>query len=389
MKIIFWSALLIISYTYIGYPLLLYIMVKLKELFRPKKDKPRAGSIPSPAISLVIAAYNEEEIIEEKIHNCLELNYPADLTEIIFITDGSTDHTAGIIARYPSIRLLHEPQRKGKLAAMNRASGEVKHPFIIFSDANSLLNKDCIANMIRHYSDERIGGVAGEKRISSSESAIAAGEGLYWKYESAIKSLDARFHTGVGAAGELFSIRTALYEKLPEDTIIEDFVQSLKLCIKGYRVAYEPEAIAEEKASLSVTDEMERKIRISAGAFQAMGMLRQLFNIVRYPLVSFQFLSHRILRWTLCPLALIVFFFSSLILLFLTPDFFYRTIFSAQVIFYVSAAAGWYFALRNIRMPVLYAAFYFTFMNFCVFAGFSRYVRNTQSVIWHKAQRKQ
>ena len=388
VQVIFWSALLIIVYTYLGYPLLLYIMVKLKELAVPKRDQPAPGSVPSPGVSLVIAAYNEEAIIEEKIQNCLELEYPVSLTDIIFVTDGSTDKTPGIIARYPSVRLLHEPQRKGKLAAMNRAVDHVKHPYIIFSDANALLNKNCITSIMRHYSDEQTGGVAGEKRISPEDGGVAAGEGLYWKYESAIKSLDAKLYTGVGAAGELFSIRTALYEKLPENTLIEDFVQSLRVCIKGYRVAYEPGAIAEEKASLSIADEMERKIRISAGAFQAMGMLGQLFNIIRYPLVSFQFLSHRVLRWTLCPLALIVFFFSSLVLFFLTYRIFYEVILAAQVIFYIAAFSGWYFAARNIRIKILYLAFYFVFMNFCVFAGFYRYLKRTQSVIWQKAERK-
>ncbi len=180
-------------------------------------------------------------------------------------------------------------------------------PFIIFSDANTLLNSASVREIVKHYADPRVGGVAGEKKIISEEKdkAVAAGEGIYWKYESFLKRLDSEFYSVVGAAGELFSIRTSLFHEVPPDTIIEDFVQSLQLCKDGWLVRYEPNAYATESASSSMQEEQKRKVRIAAGAFQAMIILRDLFNVFRYPILSFQFISHRILRWTLCPLCLV------------------------------------------------------------------------------------
>ncbi len=226
-----------------------------------------------PEISLVVTAYNEESIIKEKILNTLSLDYPEDKLKIIFITDGSTDSTPYIIGSYPRITLLHHSERKGKLAAMNRVIEHINTEYVIFSDANTLLNPDCIKKIVPHYANALTGGVSGEKKVSSSNNAVS-GEGIYWKYESFLKKLDSELYTTVGAAGELFSIRTSLYTPLPENTIIEDFVQSLLLCMKGYKVKYEPLAFSQEKASLTITDEMERKIRISAGAFRAMGLLK-------------------------------------------------------------------------------------------------------------------
>ena len=210
-------------------------------------------------------------------------------------------------------------------------------------------------------------------------------EGLYWKYESVLKKLDAGFYSVVGAAGELFSIRTSLYEPVKEGTIIEDFVLSLRICIKGYIVKYEPAAYAVETASVSMREEHERKVRICAGAFQAMGMLRELFNIFRFPSLSFQFISHRILRWTLCPVCLVLLFISNMFLF--THNLFFVCTGIAQLVFYGLAVAGWLLAKYNVSATVLFVPYYFLFMNIAVFQGFYRFVRKKQPVLWEKAFR--
>ncbi len=229
-----------------------------------------------------------------------------------------------------------------------------------------------------------------EKKISdaSENKAVTAGEGLYWKYESLLKKLDAELYSVVGAAGELFSVRTELFEKTGEDVIIEDFVQSLKVCMKGFVVKYEPKAFAIESASLSMRDEQKRKVRISAGAFQAMVILKDLFNVFKYPLLSFQFISHRILRWTICPIAIIVLLLSNLILVRMGAGQVYTGFLFLQLLFYSLAIAGWYFANRNIKVKLFFIPYYFLFMNLSVFQGFARFIQKKQTVLWEKAARQ-
>ncbi len=394
IDIIFWISLFLIFYSYVGYGILVWILVKLKSAFKSResgaKSNEAGASHSYPAVALVVAAYNEEDFILEKIQNTLALDYPKDKLELIFITDGSNDNTPAIVARFPEILLLHQPARQGKVAAMNRAIQQVQSPLVIFCDANTLLNKACVREIVKHYDDPKVGGVAGEKKImqQGKDAAAAAGEGLYWKYESYLKRLDSDLHTTVGAAGELFSVRKSLFEQAPEGTIIEDFVQSLKLVINGYIVRYEPNAYAAEAPSASIKDEMKRKVRICAGAFQAMVLLKELFNVFKYPVASFQFISHRILRWTLCPLALITLLLSNILMVIMGAAPFYQVILVLQAIFYILGITGWIYASRNIRLKAVYIPFYFLFMNLSVFIGFSRFLRNKQTVLWEKAARQ-
>jgi biofilm PGA synthesis N-glycosyltransferase PgaC len=267
----------------------------------------------------------------------------------------------------------------------------VESPLVVFCDANTLLNKECIREIVKHYSNPKVGGVAGEKKILArgTDTAAAAGEGLYWKYESALKKLDSELYSTMGAAGELFSVRKELLDHVPEGTIIEDFVQSLKLCVKGYVVRYEPGAYAAEAPSASIKEEMKRKVRICAGAFQAMVLLKDLFNVFKYPVVSFQFISHRILRWTICPVALVLLLISNIILVIsYSSNLFYQAVLAMQGLFYLLAIAGWVYASRDIKVKALYIPFYFLFMNISVFMGFNRFIRNKQTVLWERASRQ-
>jgi poly-beta-1,6-N-acetyl-D-glucosamine synthase len=380
---VFWICFFIIIYTYAGYPLLLQVIVLIKNIISPGRIY---NNIYVP-VTLIVAAYNEEDIIEDKIRNCMSLAYPADLIKFIFITDGSIDRTVSIIKKYPEIIHLHEDERRGKLAAMNRAMLFVQTDIVIFSDANTMLNSKSITKLVAHYSDAKVGAVSGEKRImSETGDAMAQGEGLYWKYESWIKQLDSRVYTVVGAAGELFSLRTKLYTTLPANIIIEDFVQSLLICTKGFVVRYEPDAYALEKASVSYKDEKERKTRIAAGGFQAMVFLKKLLNVFTYPVLSFQYVSHRVLRWTLAPVALILMFIASIILSVAGLTIFaYLTL--GQVVFYAAAATGWLMVRKNRHAGIFYLPFYFIFMNLCVFRGLTRYLRGNQAAVWKMAKR--
>jgi poly-beta-1,6-N-acetyl-D-glucosamine synthase len=389
VKFLFFFSLLIVFYSYIGYGMLIYLLVKIKQLIS-NPDKNQCLSDFEPDVTLVVAAFNEAGFIQRKLSNSMDLDYPAGKLRWIFITDGSTDGTPEIIHRYNDhIRVLHQPERMGKVAAINRAMKYVETPYVIFSDANTLLNIESVKEILKHYTDPLVGGVAGEKKIISGENdkAAGAGEGIYWKYESLLKKLDSDFYSVVGAAGELFSIKTSLFHQAGEDTIIEDFVQSLQICMDGYVIRYEPKAFATETSSLSIREEQKRKVRIAAGAFQAMLILKDLFKVFKHPKLSFQFISHRILRWTLCPVCLIIFFISDAWLVYHGERGFYVLVFLVQTVFYASAVAGWLFANRNLKIKAFYIPYYFLFMNLSVFLGFSRFIRSKQPAVWEKAAR--
>jgi poly-beta-1,6-N-acetyl-D-glucosamine synthase len=388
LKFLFFFSYLIIFYSYIGYGMLVYLLVKIKRLLS-KQNFILEDSSFEPEVTLLVAAYNESGFIEQKIQNSLSLRYPAGKLRWIFITDGSDDTTPVIIRKYSQILLLHQNERKGKLEAINRAIKYVETPYVIFSDANTLLNPECVYEIVKHYADPMVGGVAGEKKIilKKKDKAVAAGEGIYWRYESLLKKLDSQFYSVVGAAGELFSVRTSLFHEAAVDTIIEDFVQSLQLCLAGYVVRYEPNAFAIETASVSMVEEQKRKVRIAAGAFQAMQILKGLFNVFRYPVLSFQFISHRVLRWTLCPICLITGFLSNVLLIYLSSGRIYVVVLLAQCVFYVMALVGWLFATRNLRLKAFYVPYYFLFMNLSVFLGFYRFIRKKQTAVWEKAAR--
>ena len=203
---------------------------------------------------MLVPAYNEKKCIENKIKNSLDLDYPNDKLKLVWVTDGSNDGTPEELRKYNNVTALHEKVRKGKINAMNRAIKFIKTPIIVFSDANTKLNKNSIKEIVEIFMDKSIGCVAGEKRIALSkrEKAVSAGEGIYWQYESIIKTLESELNSVMGAVGELFAVRSELYDDVKEDTILDDFIISLKIVKKGYKIKYAPNAYACESASLSI-----------------------------------------------------------------------------------------------------------------------------------------
>ena len=371
----------IVVYNYAGYA----VIALLLSAFRRKKRAVDAEWT-LPSVSFIVAAFNEEALIAKKIANSLEQQYAGKI-EFIFVTDGSSDGTAGIVGGFPSVILLHEPQRRGKSAAVNRAVAACRGEILIFSDANTLLNKEAVWNIVRHYRDAAVGGVAGEKKVMSGEGKAdepGEGEGMYWKYESLLKKIDSNCYSVVGAAGELFSLRRELYGELPENTILDDFVLSLRAAQQGFRIVYEPQAYAMELPSFSYQDEQKRKVRIAAGGFQSIVMLKGLFLFWRHPRLSFLYISHRVLRWTLSPLCLLLAFVSNGVLCFITDGPVFKGIFALQLAFYGMALIARYAGVNNKLVKIPY---YFTFMNVSVVLGFFRFLAGKQSAVWEKARR--
>ena len=387
MIALFWISFFIIFYAFIGYGILLYFIIKIKRAIKGKPTPPAADNLPT--CTLIVAAYNEEIFIAEKIKNSLELDYPEGKLKLIFITDGSSDGTADIVAKYPGIIHMHSAERKGKMAAVHRAIDTVTTDVMVFTDANTFLNKNAIINICRHYADAKVGAVAGEKRVLITEKSDAtAGEGFYWKYESKLKIWDSELYSVVGAAGELFSVRTDLYEHVPPTAIIDDFMISMLIAKKGYRIIYEPEAYAMETASEDVKEELKRKIRIAAGGLQSIIWLKSLFNPFPLPVLSFQYISHRVLRWTVVPFLMILLVALNIAIVHAYGGAIYQLFLAGQVAFYGMSLFGWMLEARQVKVKIFFIPYYFCMMNYAVILGIFRYLAGKQSAVWDKAKRK-
>ena len=387
LEMLFWGCFFVVFYTYLGYGIVLYLLVKLKSIFIRNINE--VDSFILPKVTLFVASYNEISCVKEKVDNMFAIDYPRDKMQILFITDGSNDGSTEYLKGVTGVEVIHEDARGGKIGAINRGMKYVKHPIVIYSDANAMLNPTAVKEIVKHYNDPQIGCVAGEKRVFSTgeDGASGAGEGIYWKYESFLKKYDFKLYSAVGAAGELFSIRTELHQKVEKDTILDDFMISLRIAMQGYKIAYEPAAFASEYASESIEEEKKRKVRISAGGIQSLLRLKMLFNPFKHGWLTFQFISHRVLRWTLSPLLLFLIFPINLLLALESESDFYWALFVCQILFYGSAGVGYLLQKYQLKFKVFFVPFYFVFMNVCVFLGFSRFVKGKQSVLWEKARK--
>jgi len=383
IEIIFWLLIFLIFYSYIGYPVLLFVITKIKS-----KHKNNSTGNYHPTVTLFVTAFNEEDYVDIKVENSFNIEYPKDKLQFVWVTDGSTDNTNTLLKKYENIKVYYSPERNGKINAMNRGMQFVDTDIVIFSDANTLLSKETAIEMVKLFEDEKTGCIAGEKRIelSDKDTAAAAGEGFYWKYESWIKQMDAQAGSSVGAAGELFAIRKNLFFNVPDDTILDDFIISLTIAMQGYKIDYTPKAYAVEKASANIAEEMKRKIRIAAGSIQATVRLKPLLNIFKFKFLSFQYISHKIMRWIVTPVILLLIIPLNIYLAFF--NVFYLYILIAQALFYLLVIVGWLLKDKQIKPGIIFVPYYFFLANLAMWLGFFRYVKGTQSVKWERAKRQ-
>lgn len=389
IETLFWICMALVLYTYAGYGIVLGGLAALKKRFG--KKLPVSESMEWPEVTLVICAYNEEEVVDQKMANCRALRYPKDKLHILWVTDGSTDATNCKLEAYPEVRVIYTPERKGKTAALNHAARELTTPYTLFTDANTMINSEAIYEIMKCFlQDSRIGCVAGEKRIAdkTSDNAAGGGEGLYWKYESTLKRWDSELSSAMGAAGELFGIRTSLWENMEEDTLLDDFILSMRIVEKGYAIAYCKKAYALENGSSDMKEEAKRKVRIAAGGLQSIWRLRSLLNPFPHPLLTFQYVSHRVLRWSITPIALFLLIPLNVLLVLDHYGRIYTVIWILQILFYAAAFAGYYLQSREIKNKIFYVPYYFTFMNVNVIEGFAYLARKQKgSGVWEKAKR--
>ncbi len=382
LNVIFFVCAALTVYHYIVYPAIVILLARAAGKPVPPREPAEADW---PTLTVVIAAYNEERVIHDKLLNTLSLDYPAGKLEVVVAADGSSDGTQKIAAQFADrgVRVLHDPQRRGKTSALNRALAVARGDIVVFSDANNLFNTDALRKLVRHFSDPEVGGVCGLKQIfESADRESAVGDGLYWKYESAIKMAESRLGSITNADGEIFAIRRALYRPLDERLINDDAAITFELVRSRHRVLYEPLARSYEQASITIEDDFNVKVRMVSGGFQTLQHYWR-FLVPPRGAFAFAFFSHKILRWT-APELLMAMLASSAILA-ATGSTFYMAMLAMQLAFYLLAAAGWLLRKRGPLALPLYVPFYFCAMNTAALFGLYRHL--TRSTQWKKAAR--
>jgi cellulose synthase/poly-beta-1,6-N-acetylglucosamine synthase-like glycosyltransferase len=392
LKTAFWICAFLVFYTYLGYGMLLWLLVRLKRIVRGKAERKALPTDDAelPEVTFMVCAYNEQDVVDMKMKDIHQLDYPKDKLHITWVTDGSSDDTNERLKAYPDVEIIFTPERKGKTAALNHGLSMVKSPITVMTDANTMVNTGAIREIVRLMQDPKVACVAGEKRVMAryEGQAAAEGEGLYWKYESALKRMDSEFYSAMGAAGELNAIRTALYNPMPENALLDDFVMSMEMVDKGYKIAYTSDAYAMEYGSANLEEESKRKRRIAAGGLQSSWWLRDMMNPFNTSKrVAFQFVSHRVLRWSITPIALVALVPLNIILMFTCWHWGYTLAAILQLLFYLAAFLGYTLERVGHRIILLYVPYYFLFMNLNVFKGISYLMTHHSSGTWEKARR--
>ncbi len=392
IAILFWLFVGLILYVHIGYPVIVVLLSRL----RPEMQ---LSSNETPAVTLLIAAYNEEDVIAEKLENSLSLDYPVEKMQIVVAADGSDDRTVEIVQSYADrgVELSYRPERRGKMAAITNAMGKARGDVVVFSDANNLYSANVIRDLVAPFSVSAVGGVSGAKTIIKSESALGESEGFYWKYESIVKEAESRLDSCVAISGEVWALRRELFVPPPDGIINDDFFMGMQVIKQGKRLVYAPTARSYERVSPSAKDEMERRARVIAGRYQAMSLASKLLPKGK-PLLNWQIISHKYLR-VFIPFAMIGAFLCNLLLLVfpldnsnhpglhLSPPI-NLSLFVLQVLFYVLALIGNQFEKQHgIVGRILYIPTFLLNSNLAALIGFSRFVTGRQTVLWQRASR--
>lgn len=381
MQILAWSSLAVLIYVYIGYPLLLMCLHLILPSGKIKKD-PSAR----PLVTLIISCFNEENVIEEKIKNSLALDYPKDRMEIIVVSDASDDRTDEIVKSFAGdqVTLVRQNKRLGKTSGLNLGVAASYSEIIVFSDANAMYEPDAILRLVENFVDERVGYVVGEARYKDSASTAAGkSEGLYWRYEIALKSMESRLHSIVGGDGAIYAIRRNLYENL-WDTDINDFVNPLQIIAKGYRGIYAPQAICWEEVSGVFSKEFNRKVRIVNRAFSGLLRVKEVLNPLRTGFFAVELISHKLLRW-LTPFFLTSFLGASFVLAYQGIAFF-QYVSLLGLSFCWLAYGGYLFAKSEKGWPILYYPYYIMLVNLASIIGVSRSLRGSVQIVWNPSR---
>lgn len=386
MIVFFWIIFGLILFSYFGYLAVLWIISTLKMPFNktPLIDIDKSLW---PKVTIFVAAYNEESLVDKKVANTFDISYPKDKLKYLWVTDGSTDKTNEILNKYPEIKVLYQPKRKGKSNAINRGMQHVNTPIVVFSDANSMLNTTSVEELVISLRPKKVGCVAGVKKINESKNgnAVSSGEGFYWNYENLLKKLESDTGSIIGASGELFAIKTELFKPIRDDAILDDFELSLNIALEKYKIKFNHKAIAKESASISIKEEEKRKVRIAVGCFQSMFRMKQLLNPFKVGLLSLKYISHKVIRWTIVPFGIHILPILSLYISY-TKQFsslFYNILTAVLILLALIILIGKY----THKHKLLSVPYYIYFMNLSILKGFFRYLKGNINVNWERAER--
>jgi cellulose synthase/poly-beta-1,6-N-acetylglucosamine synthase-like glycosyltransferase len=393
--ILFWVCVFMLAYIYAGYPLLIYLLARLKEPVTAETPQPW------PPVTILIAAFNEEAVIQAKLHNSLLLDYPGEKLQILVAADGSNDRTVDLVQEYASrgIGLSYQPIREGKSMALNRAMAKVTGEIVLFSDANNMFEPDVLKRLVPYFSRAGVGGVTGAKHVRAFDSALGHSEGLYWKYESFIKAQEARWHSCTAVTGEIFAIRSTLYTPIPAKIINDDFYIMLSLLIRGYRVLYDAGAKSFEKVSQTASGERERRARMTAGIYQVFPMIFSR-DVMQHPGLLWQVVSHKLSR-PVIPFAMLGALLTGLLAVIFpaastgnpTSDFFRLAIpwgwifLGLQGLFYLLALIGSKIGKNGQIGRLLYVPAFLVSSNLALLMGFVRFSRRSQQSSWNRVRR--
>ena len=412
MKPLFWLLFGALVYTYAGYSLLIWVWGRFMGLRRPRpplapgqlnpplplgsKHPLSLGSNPPPlagqggdmgtrehelhrlpTVSLLIAAYNEEKSILAKLENAKALEYPPELLEIVVVSDGSTDGTNRLVKGVDGVRLIAWEGNLGKAEALSRSVPLTRGEIIIFSDATGMWNPGAIKAMARHFEDPAVGCVAGEVVYVDPGTAVASGQGLYWRYEVWHRRALSLIGGLTVVSGSIHAVRRKLFAPSPSEVGL-DMVVPLRTLGEGYRVVYEPEALSHEEPSPTLRAEFSARVRVVTRAFREIQALARFLNPLVYGWTSFHWFSHKILRWLAAPLLLLLLLVS--VLLFEDP--LYRWMLWGQLAFYGLGAIGFLLARLGRSAGLLAVPFYFLLMNVTALIGLARYLMGHRIKSW-------
>jgi len=382
MEFVFWACLGLILYTYVGYPLLLRLLVASVPEKQPVTVNCFQPSLPS--VEMVIAAYNEESCIRQRVENLLAQDYPASRLTISVGSDGSQDDTNAILSSisHPALNAQLFEHNRGKISVLNQLAGASNSQILVFSDANTLFDDDAIRQLVSVFADPQVGAVSGELKLLAADNAENS-DGLYWRYEQKLKQWESRFDANLGANGGIYAIRSALYPQLPTDTVVDDFAIVMDIARRGWKVVYQPLAIAREPVAGTIADERKRRIRIGVGNYQALTRSLWALNPLR-GMRSFAFISHKLLRWFVPHLMLLA-LLSNLLLVGQPP---YHWLMLAQMLFYLLVFITHLSMLRSRPVgKLLRIAHFFVAMNLSLLQGFIKFISGRVQGSWERTAR--
>lgn len=350
--LLFGISVVVLAYTYAGYPLLLWLRVRGRE----RKPAAPAGFVP-PSLSLLIPVYNEERAIAAKLENALALEYPRDRLEVVVVSDGSTDGTERAAARFlhRGVKLVVLSEHRGKAAAINRAVSESSGDLVVFTDATAIFEKEALRRLAAAFADPAVGVASGE--LILREESAAGGDlrvDYYWRLEKFIRRAEGMISSCAGATGAIYAVRRRLLRPLPEDTLLDDLIIPLEVVRRGRRVVFVEQARAREEKPAGLKQEFRRKVRTLSGNYQAFA--REGWSLIPgLSPIAFFLISHKLLR-LLSPLLLLLALAASAF----GGGVFFRTALAVQLIFYLAALAGWAESLSG-RKPGRLTAIPLTF----------------------------